>query len=99
MLRIMDLAGVLLDRGLLWIRENWLFLLVVIAAFAVHWRTPRGLRRRFDLLSNRRFAGCLLDILASLLVCLGTSPLVVIPLPQPHHYYTSLLAPHTYAHA
>jgi hypothetical protein len=91
----MDLVGALLDRALQWIGGNWLFLLVVLAAFVVPWRVswPEWL----DRFAARRFVW-LLVFAVSLAISLGKAARDGVALPQFHDDFAYLLAADTFAH-
>lgn len=91
----MELAGALLDRGQLWIGDNWLFLLIVIAAVAV----PRSVTwpEKLDRFAARRFVWMLVFAL-SLAVSLGKVARDGVTPPRYHDDYGYLLAANTFAH-
>jgi hypothetical protein len=91
----MDLAGALLDRGLQWIGDNGLFLLVVLAAFAVPWRVAGP--ERLDRFAARRFVW-LLVFGVSLTVSIGKAARDGVALPQFHDDFAYVLAADTFAH-
>jgi len=95
MLPAMELVGVLLDRGLLWISDNWLFLVIVLAAIAV----PRRVTwpERLDRFAARRFVWMLI-FGVSLAVSLGKVSRDGVTPPRYHDDFGYLLAANTFAH-
>jgi len=96
----MGFAGALVDRGLLLIEENWLFLAILLAALLASrlkgWRAERPKTGAFSfLLSGRR--AVLLVVAVSLTAALTKAARDGVSLPQYHDDYAYLLAADTFA--